>query len=215
MRTHQPSPGKDCTSKQHTATSKLRLSFLLQTLPFQIKWSSCWVSRLLHHGATGPGDPAWELTAELCQDFYFTGCNAFRKLPLEYIFNGMYFSWKRLTHSRLAANISSCLDEALSSQNTGIKAWMEMLTGFLGCRDGGGEALLYSWRANVKCFWNVEERLFRLSDVHTLFMARVQQGVRGMEGEETPSPSCDPPATRVLVSYTIRVAFHQEMCNCI
>lgn len=40
------------------------------------------------------------LRAASCQDLYFTGCNAFGKFPLKYIFarNSLLFLKKRLTH---------------------------------------------------------------------------------------------------------------------
>lgn len=224
VRSCQPSPGKDCMSKQHTATSKLLLSLLLKTLPFQIKLSSCWVSKLLHRGAAGPGDPAWELTAEFCQVFYFTGCNAFRKLPFEYIFNEIFifFPWKRLTYLRFAANISSCLDEALPSRVKAVDGDAGWILGVQG----------WQGRSCVLPICTAEEQIPDLSEMlkkdcsdHQLHVSRLPWGCEGV-CKARRERRCRPPAaipptpglvctTQELVSYTIRVAFNQETCNCI
>lgn len=92
---------------------------------------------------------------------------------------GYYFSWKRLTHSRFAANISSCLDEALASHKGRVKVVD---------RDAGWILGMQCWwrRSSVVPFYTSKEKITDLSEMlkkdcsdHQMHVSWLWQGYNG------------------------------------
>lgn len=89
---------------------------------------------------------------------------------------GYLFSWKRLTHSRFAASISSCLVEALPSQKGGVKAVDGHAGWILGVQGWQG-------RSSVVPIYTAKEQISDLSEIlkkdcsdHKMHMSWLWQG---------------------------------------
>lgn len=131
-----------------------------------------------------------------------------------------FFSWKRLTYLRFAANISSCLDEASPSRVKAVDGdagWILEVQGWQG-------------RSCVLPIYTAEEQTPDLSEMlkkdcsdHQMHVSQLRWGCKGVckarRERRCRPPAAIPPwswfALLELVSYTICVAFNQETCNCI